>query len=124
MAMDYQTAFDLVTAVLLLTTSGSLGYILIQFRREFDRQDKRIDEVKRSVATVNQLLAESLEALRATNEQAHKELRCDQTECQRRLPQEFIPRAEYNTAVLGFRTDVADIKAAIIRIEDRMSRRD
>ena len=95
--INWQEAFN---ALLTLTVAG-LGY---WFKTEFQRMNKRLDE------------------MRITNEQAHKDLRTDHNECQKCLPDRYIPRAEYNTAIAGIRTDIADIKAAIIRIEGRLNR--
>lgn len=98
MTMDWQTLFNIATSIILSVTGGAMGYILSQFRREFDRIDKRIDEVKAAAVI------------------SARDSRTDHISCQKALPQLYVPRREYEANHASIKNDLGEIKSSIREI--------
>jgi hypothetical protein len=96
--INWQEAFN---ALLTMVVAG-LG---VWFKAEFSRIHKRIDE------------------MRTSNEQAHKDMRVDHTTCQQCLPERFVPRAEFALAINNMTANLADVRAVVHRIEERLAHR-
>ena len=111
---NWQFFFNLAFATLLAVMGGGLGYILNQIKgefarilehntREFDRIDRRIDELKQTQA------------------QSAKDFRLDHNTCRAALPNEYVPRAELQAVITRIDQRMDLMTAMLTRIEERLN---
>ena len=103
MSAEYQYIFNIIFGLFQGVVLFLSGYILTSIRSEMNRIHRRIDE------------------LRDSNTDDHNAIRAEQGLQSRSLPEAYIPRAEYRQMIEMMQEDRREIKAALVRIEDRLN---
>lgn len=100
--IDFQFLFNTAAGLLFMLSGWMFRYILGQYRDEFSRINKRIDE------------------LRDSQVESARDARIDHNACKGSLPVQFVPRPEFEAILKRLDDRMSEMSMTLNKIDERL----